>query len=241
MRRNSITPKSARTKTTVEEMVPAMATTKIRYATNTRAPPRNGSRGKRQETVFSQLAVRNTPMQQGCGHYLTRPRTRETSPGLCTLIEAKSHPRTLVSVTASLSSHPERASGSLLRIAIREDEFSPAAREREKSQAVQFFRFFLIRPQEYRSRTVPQFRQRFRSLEDMRCIGEFRAVPQVPAWFVQDVNWNSSVKIQRGGLVILAIDHDHIARPKLPSDRLCEIVGRKDGRKRAEGGMYTGQ
>ena len=60
--------------------------------------------------------------------------------------------------------------------------------------------------------------------------GNFAPYHRFPLGWVQDVHLYAGIEIQRGGLVVLAIDHDHIARPKLFLNRLGEIV-RKENRR----------
>src|SRR5208283_1585531 len=87
--------------------------------------------------AFSQVAGWIAPIQQSRGGYSSRTRAGETSRGCFVLSCLRLLPQ----------------------VAIGENEFSSAARQRESLQAAHFFRFFLVRPQEYVRWTVPQCRQ----------------------------------------------------------------------------------
>ena len=63
----------------------------------------------------------------------------------------------------------------------------------------------------------------------MRRIRKFRAIPEVPARFMQDVNLGAGIEIERGALVILAINNDYIARAVLFLNGLRKIVRRQNG------------
>ncbi len=80
---------------------------------------------------------------------------------------------------------------------IGENEFAAAAGEKVSRRVMKFRGVFLVAPEVNDLRSGPQRRERRVGLEDTGGVGKFRSIPEVARGFVEDVDWNTDVEIQR--------------------------------------------
>ena len=85
----------------------------------------------------------------------------------------------------------------------------------------QLRRITILGPQEHPLRSRPQSRERLIRLKRRRRVREQRSVPEIGAALVQDVHPLPGVEVQRRPRLVLAEDHDLIARLELLLDRDC--------------------
>src|SRR5579862_111418 len=140
---------------------------------------------------------------------------------------------------------PKTASSSarrlLRQLSIRENRFSAAPSELVGRQPMQFFWIILIDPQEHYRRSTPQRRQRLCRFKNVWRVGKFRAIPEIAAWFMENVHLHPGIEVHRRSLVIFPIDDDDIAGVIVAPHCNGKLVGRQDRRERAERGVNARQ